>query len=76
LGKSLKIIVINVIMLIKTVFENNSKIPKKYTCDGEEKSPPLGIENVPEGTKSLVLIMDDPDVPKTRSKRNKRGQGA
>lgn len=39
-------------------------IPSKYTCDEQNVSPPLKIEGIPEGTKTLVLIMDDPDVPK------------
>jgi Raf kinase inhibitor-like YbhB/YbcL family protein len=46
-------------------FENNGLIPSNYTCDGEDISPPLKIDGVPEGTKSLVLIVDDPDVPKS-----------
>lgn len=49
--------------LISTAFQNNGKIPKKYTCDGENISPELIISDVPEETESLVLIMDDPDIP-------------
>ena len=49
--------------LTSPAFENNSKIPKIYTCDGEDINPPLEIENVPDSAKSLVLIMDDPDAP-------------
>lgn len=45
-------------------FENEGKIPRQYTCEGENISPPLMIEDVPEGTASLALIMEDPDVPK------------
>jgi Raf kinase inhibitor-like YbhB/YbcL family protein len=44
-------------------FGNNGPIPKKYTCDGEDVNPPLNIGRVPEGTKSLVLLVDDPDAP-------------
>ncbi|MAF79796.1 YbhB/YbcL family Raf kinase inhibitor-like protein [bacterium] len=45
-------------------FEEGKKIPAKYTCDGEDVSPPLAIAGVSDEAKSLVLIMDDPDVPK------------
>lgn len=50
--------------LSSTAFLNGETIPKKYTCDGDRKlSPPLTISGVPSGTKSLALIMDDPDIP-------------
>ena len=45
------------------VFQNNELIPPKYTCDGENINPPLKLSLVPENTKSLVLIVDDPDAP-------------
>ncbi|MDO8583128.1 MAG: YbhB/YbcL family Raf kinase inhibitor-like protein [bacterium] len=44
-------------------FGNNSKIPSKYTCVGENINPPLEFFDIPGNTKSLVLIMDDPDAP-------------
>jgi Raf kinase inhibitor-like YbhB/YbcL family protein len=44
-------------------FEQGQPIPSKYTCDGENINPPLEILDVPEGTKSLALISDDPDAP-------------
>ena len=44
-------------------FGNNKLIPAKYTCDGENVNPPLTIEGLPEVTKSLALIVDDPDAP-------------
>ena len=46
-----------------TAFENNQLIPVQYTCDGDEVNPPLTIAGTPEETRSLVLIVDDPDAP-------------
>src|SRR5947209_18269312 len=45
-------------------FTNGGKIPDKYTMYGENKIPPIHIEQVPEKARSLALIMDDPDAPK------------
>jgi len=44
-------------------FQNGQPIPSQYTCDGENSRPPLQIGDVPPKTKSLALIMDDPDAP-------------
>lgn len=44
-------------------FSNNQPIPSKYTCNGVNINPPLIFSDVPENTKSLVLIVDDPDAP-------------
>lgn len=44
-------------------FAHHQSIPRKYTCEGEDVSPPLLFKDVPKGTKSLVLIVDDPDAP-------------
>jgi hypothetical protein len=50
--------------LTSRAFKEGEKIPSKYTCDGENINPPLEVTDIPQGTISLVLIMDDPDVPK------------
>ncbi|RMG37022.1 MAG: YbhB/YbcL family Raf kinase inhibitor-like protein [Gammaproteobacteria bacterium] len=44
-------------------FPHKGSIPVKYTCDGEDISPPLVWSGVPQGTRSLALIVDDPDAP-------------
>jgi Raf kinase inhibitor-like YbhB/YbcL family protein len=49
--------------LTSPVFSEGGKIPSKYTCEGENINPELVISGVPSHAKSLVLIMDDPDVP-------------
>jgi Raf kinase inhibitor-like YbhB/YbcL family protein len=49
--------------LSSSAFFHQGRIPKKYTCDGEDVSPPLAWTGVPAGTKSLALIVDDPDAP-------------
>jgi Raf kinase inhibitor-like YbhB/YbcL family protein len=49
--------------LTSPAFEPGGKIPSNYTCEGDDVSPPLAIAGVPDGTKSLALIVDDPDAP-------------
>jgi len=51
------------LLITSSVFENNKPIPKKYTCDGDDINPPLKLEGLPDETKSIVLIVDDPDAP-------------
>jgi len=50
--------------LTSTAFEDGHVIPKKYTGDGDDVSPPLAWSNPPKETKSFVLICDDPDAPR------------
>lgn len=49
--------------LFSPSFSHQTLIPPKYTCDGDDSSPELTWKGVPEHTKSLVLIVDDPDAP-------------
>ena len=49
--------------LISPAFGQNGSIPSQYTCEGDDISPPLSWSDVPLGTRSLALIMDDPDAP-------------
>ena len=49
--------------LTSTAFGENQSIPKVYTCEGKDVSPPLAWSGLPASAKSLVLIVDDPDAP-------------
>lgn len=49
--------------LRSSAFVHQGEIPRKHTCDGEDLSPPLAWSEMPAGTKSLALIVDDPDAP-------------
>lgn len=49
--------------LISSDFGHNADIPVRFTCDGEDVSPELSWSDIPAGTESLALIVDDPDAP-------------
>jgi Raf kinase inhibitor-like YbhB/YbcL family protein len=49
--------------LTSSAFEHLGKIPRRYTCEGEDVSPPLSWTDAPPGTKSFALIVEDPDAP-------------
>lgn len=57
------IIVVKSMNLTSQAFEDGGIIPAKYTCDGDDISPPLTITHVPGMAKSLAMIVDDPDAP-------------
>jgi Raf kinase inhibitor-like YbhB/YbcL family protein len=50
--------------LTSTAFDEGGAIPVRHTCDGEDISPPLAWSGVPDGTKTLALVADDPDAPR------------
>ena len=54
---------IGTIVITSPAFKDGQMIPQKYSCDGENVSPPLEWNGVPGGTKELALIVDDPDAP-------------
>ena len=51
------------LMLASPAIPPNGEIPAQYTCDGADISPPLSWSDVPAGTGSLVLVVEDPDAP-------------
>ena len=51
------------IIVTSSAFQAGGAIPKQYTADGDDRSPPLSWSGVPAGTKELALICDDPDAP-------------
>lgn len=51
------------IALTSDAFDDGGAIPRRFTCEGEDLAPPLNWTNLPDGTRSLVLIVDDPDAP-------------
>lgn len=52
-------------LLVRSLsFAEGEDIPKQYTCDGEDLSPPISWSAPPRGTKSVILTVDDPDAPR------------
>src|SRR5260370_42578432 len=49
--------------LVSSAFDDSAAIPRRFTCDGENLSPPLQWSGAPAGTLSFVLLCDDPDAP-------------
>src|SRR5687767_1671363 len=49
--------------IVSEAFQDGETIPARYTCDGENVSPPLAWSEVPSGTASFAVIVDDPDAP-------------
>jgi len=49
--------------LTSPAFSQGDPIPREYTCDGDDVSPALEWSGVPDGTRSLALVVDDPDAP-------------
>jgi Raf kinase inhibitor-like YbhB/YbcL family protein len=50
--------------LTSPAFTSGSDVPKKHTCDGDDRSPPLSWTGAPAGTKALALVCEDPDAPR------------
>jgi Raf kinase inhibitor-like YbhB/YbcL family protein len=55
--------------LTSSAFNEGGEIPAQYTCEGEDRAPALAWTGVPENTRSLVLIVDDPDAPDPKAPR-------
>lgn len=60
-GKGVRIM--SELQISSPAFAHQGAIPARFTCDGQDINPPLAFGNIPAGTKSLALIVDDPDAP-------------
>jgi hypothetical protein len=56
--------------LTSAAFKPGDNIPSHYTCEGDDISPPLAFGNVPDGTRSLALVIDDPDAPDPKAPKH------
>jgi Raf kinase inhibitor-like YbhB/YbcL family protein len=54
----------HLLVVTSTAFADGQAIPARYTADGEDISPPLAWDHIPDGTRSLALIGEDPDAPR------------
>jgi Raf kinase inhibitor-like YbhB/YbcL family protein len=54
----------NGLIVQSVAFSHKGHIPPKYTCEGEDINPSLEISNIPDGAKTLAIIMEDPDAPR------------
>ncbi len=55
----------SVLTVTSSAFKNNGMIPARYSCEGQEVSPPLQISNIPAAAKAIAIIVHDPDAPVT-----------
>ena len=55
--------------ITSSAFSNGGQIPSQYTCEGKDSSPPLAFGGVPQGAKSLALVVHDPDAPDPKAPR-------
>jgi Raf kinase inhibitor-like YbhB/YbcL family protein len=60
---SMEVSAMAALQITSPAFQNNGNIPRQYTCDGKDMNPPLVIENIPQGARSIAVICDDPDAP-------------
>src|SRR5512134_2228226 len=67
LGVSHREEVVMPLQIESTAFAPGGEIPRVHTCEGNDSSPPLSWSGVPEGTRSLALVVDDPDAPDPRA---------